>query len=520
MIIDTLIHYKTLTVLKKYLLHLMSPIFTVCLCKTKRKVRFSTGSPFMFKLQKLCVLFIVLFTNTIFAQYTGVINSNRPGFSESPYSVGSGVYQLETSMLLRNIDRFPTFSRPKSNGFDFLFRTSFIKEKLEFNLNFAVQKDLIAFQNIFNSDYSKTGFSKLIIGAKYLFYQQEYTDKSKEIRSWVERGKFDWKRLIPSVAGYVGINTGIADDIYEASSFSPKVGVLLQNNINRDLNIITNIYYDRIGTDLPELSYIITATYSFNDRLSTFIENQTLSNKFQSSTNLGSGLAFLYNKNLQINSSLRLLADANSTGFYTSIGASYRFDKHVDEVIELDENGIPIEDEENSVTKKEGLFARIFSSITNIFKKKSKRQSTGVTKLKKKTIESIRKNTNKDEINANNDSLQVRTVKPIRTRAKRVRVKPSKIKPKKYKTKKGFLGIFKGSSQKDKDAKKESADELKKRKMSNKEIAKELKKLEKEQKRIEKEQKKEAAKKKKEEEKKKKEEEKKKKEEEDDENGE
>ncbi len=36
MIIDTLIDYKNLTVLKKYLLHLMSPIFTVCLLKTKK----------------------------------------------------------------------------------------------------------------------------------------------------------------------------------------------------------------------------------------------------------------------------------------------------------------------------------------------------------------------------------------------------------------------------------------------------------------------------------------------------
>jgi hypothetical protein len=36
MIIDTLIEYKNLTVLKKYLLHLMSPIFTVCLCKTQK----------------------------------------------------------------------------------------------------------------------------------------------------------------------------------------------------------------------------------------------------------------------------------------------------------------------------------------------------------------------------------------------------------------------------------------------------------------------------------------------------
>lgn len=514
MIIDTLIDNKTLTVLKKYLLHLMSPIFTVCLCKTKRNLRFFLGTHCMFRLQKLLFVCIVLFTSTISAQYTGVINSNRPGFSESPYSVGSDVYQLETSMFYRKIERYPTFSRPQSNGIDFLFRTSFFKEKLELNLNFAFQKELVAFENIFNSSYSKSGLSKFTIAGKYLIHEQKYIDKSKEIRSWVERGKFDWNRLIPSVAGYVGINIDMVSDIHKQGGISPKLGILLQNDLSKDLNIITNIFYDRIGTELPEFSYIITATYSFNDRWSTFIENQTKSDKLQYQSNIGSGIAFLYNKNIQINSSLRLLADANSTGFYTSIGASYRFDRHADEVIELDENGIPIEDEDSSVTKKKDFFGRLFSKITNIFKKKSKRQDTGATKLKKKTIESIRKNTNKDEINANNDSLQVRKVKPIRTRPKRIRVKPSKVKPVKDKTKKGFFSMFKGKSdaekeiaKKTKDLKTETKDDLKKRKMSDKEIAKELRKLEKEQKKLEKEQRKEAAKKKKEEDKKKKDEE-------------
>ena len=504
MIIDTLIDYKTLTVLKKYLLHLMSPIFTVCLCKSKRINRFSIGTQYMIRPQKILIIVFVLFTNTIFAQYTGVINSNRPGFSESPYSVGSDVYQLETSMFYRKSQRYPTFSRPQSNGFDFLFRTSFFYEKLELNLNFAVQKELIAFENIFNSSYSKTGLSKLTIGGKYLIHQQKFIDKSKEIRSWEARRKFDWNRLIPSVAGYVGINTDMVSDVHKQGGISPKLGILLQNDLSKDLNIVTNIFYDRLGTDLPEFSYIITATYSFNDRWSTFIENQTKSDKLQYQSNIGSGIAFLYNRNIQINSSLRLMADANSTGFYTSIGASYRFDRHQDEIIELDENGIPVEEDEDSVTKKEGFFGRLFSKITNIFKKKSKRQSTGTTKLKQKTIESIRKNTNKDEININNDSLQVRKVKPIRTRPKRVRVRPTRLKAVKDPDKKGIFSIFKGKSAADKEKAKKNKDE-----------AKEKKRLDRERKKEEIKKKKEEAQKKKEEAKRKRDEAKKKKDEED-----
>ena len=460
---------------------------------------------------------MVLFTCSMSAQYTGVINSNRPGFSESPYSVGSGVYQFETSIFHRKIDRLPTFSRPQASGVDFLFRTSFFMEKLELNLNFGYQKGQIAFQNIFNSSYDKTGIRNLTVAAKYLIYEQEYEDKSKEVRSWKRRHSFDWKRLIPSVAGYVGVNTGIGDpvfNLYDNGGFSPKVGVLLQNDLTRELNVVTNIYYDRITTDAPELSYIITATYSLDERWSTFFENQTISNKYQVESNLGSGIAYLWNRNLQLNSSFRLVADGRAQGFYASFGASYRLDRHADDYEEVDEFGNPIEDDEFEDTKKKGFFGKLFGGITNIFKNKKKTSNAPIV-LKDKTIESIKKNTNIEEKTINNDTIQ-KTVeeKPIRTRPKRVRVKPSKYKKtKSSKKKKGgmFGGLFGGKSKKDKAADKKKKEEDRIKKMSQKEIDRELKKLEKEQKKLERQQKKDAAKKKKEEEKKKKEEEKKKK---------
>ncbi|MDD7913262.1 hypothetical protein [Polaribacter ponticola] len=73
-------------------------------------------------------IFLLLFLfgfSALYSQYTEVINSNKPGFSESPYSVGTGVYQLENNLFFRNTSIEPTFSTPQSLGFDMLFRTSF-----------------------------------------------------------------------------------------------------------------------------------------------------------------------------------------------------------------------------------------------------------------------------------------------------------------------------------------------------------------------------------------------------------
>ena len=123
------------------------------------------------KLKLSFLLFLLGFYST-YSQYTEVINSNKPGFSESPYSVGSGVYQFESNLFLKDNSIEPTFSVPQSFGFDLIFRTSFFSEKLEFNTQITYQRDKVAFKNIFISDYFSSGLSRVTIGAKYLLFQQ------------------------------------------------------------------------------------------------------------------------------------------------------------------------------------------------------------------------------------------------------------------------------------------------------------------------------------------------------------
>ena len=329
-------------------------------------------------------LFIISFfigSVMVFAQYTEVINSNKPGFSESPYSVGKGVYQFESNIFLRNTSISTTFSKPQSLGIEMLFRTSFFLDKLELNAQLTYQKDKIAFKNIITSHYFTSGLSRMTIGAKYLVYQQTYKDKSKEIRSWKRRNAFDITRLIPSVAVYLGMNTDFVNDIHKTGSITPKAGVLLQQNLTQDFNVITNFYYDNIGTDFAQYSYIITLTQSFSNRWSAFFENQMVIQKYQNNINLGAGLAYLYNRNLQFNTSARLIFEGKTQGYYAGLGVSYRIDKHQDPFIEIDNKGKALKETPiSNYNKKQSNF---FNRFLNIFKKKAKSSRTRSKKSRK-----------------------------------------------------------------------------------------------------------------------------------------
>jgi hypothetical protein len=327
----------------------------------------------------ICIAILFWTFESVSGQYTDVINSNKPGFSESPYSVGTGVYQFENSLFLRNLNTENPFSVPKSLGLDMLFRTSFFLERLELNAQISLQNDQI-FSTINPSEkINSIGFGRFVIGAKYLIFEQKYEDKSKEVRSWVRRNALDKKRLIPSVAVYVGMNTDFVSENYKTGSISPKFGILLQNDLTNEFNLITNIFYDKVGTDFPEFSYIITATQNFNGRWSGFIENQTIFQQNFNHTNLGGGLAYLFTKNMQFNVSTRFLTERSANGFYGSLGVSYRIDKHKDSFINFDDTGKEISDTPISrYNKKQGnFFSRIFGS-------KNKKKSTQKRSKKKR----------------------------------------------------------------------------------------------------------------------------------------
>lgn len=319
----------------------------------------------------LLLLFLVGFFQTSSAQYTELINSRRPGFSDSPFSVGTDVYQIEAGLFYKNIGNFlffdnnlptpgPSAYKSKVFGTDVTFRTSKFLDRLEFNLdlNFVYEDRDYRLPSVYN--VSKLGLSKLTVGAKYLVYRPKYVDKSKEIRSWKKRTSYDWKRLIPAVGVYAGLNTNVLSNLHKnPDGLSPRVAVFAQSDVTDRFIVLMNLIADKLFTDQSENSYIITATYTLNEKISVFGENQgflrkNVPNDFQ----YGLGGAYLLGKDMQIDTSVRFISDERGDNtFIFGAGVAWRIDKHEDKFKLIGSDGEVNSDDDE---KKGGFFSRIF----------------------------------------------------------------------------------------------------------------------------------------------------------------
>ena len=322
------------------------------------------------------------------AQYTELINSRRPGFSDSPYSIGTNVLQLESGLFYENQDT--RVFGVNSIGTDIMLRYGRFFERLEMNLNLTFQHDKVTFTNPLSNDISRTGLSQFTIGAKYLVYMPKYKKKKRNIRSWKAKEKFDWKRLIPSVGVYAGANFPITKNYiggnilqYVDGTFSPKIALYTQNDLTDKFVFLMNLIADKIGSGNQENSYILTGTYTFNENLSFFAEHQGIfkDNNIPNDFQFGGGAAYLLSKDMQVDASIRRIKDRDGSTFLVSAGFAWRiFDKHKDQFKLIDSEGNVTED------KKEGnFFSRLFGK-----KKNKKQRKVKKVKAKKRKIKELK----------------------------------------------------------------------------------------------------------------------------------
>ena len=343
-------------------------------------------------MRKFCLLlFSILCFKIGTAQYTEVINSKRPGFSDSPFSVGKGVYQAEAGFFYKNIGNYLYYDQTTKEtinynsvayGTDFMFRTGQFFERLEINLNLSLVDENRNYTRPTVYSESALGLSSLTVGAKYLVYSPTFTDKSKEIRSWKKRTSYDWKRLIPAVGVYAGLNTNMLSKLHKnAGGMSPRFAVFTQNDLTNKFVLLTNFIMDKTFTDESENSFIITTTYALTENVSAFAEFQgflrkNVPNDFQ----YGIGGAYLLHKNLQVDAAFRYIKDERGDDtYFAGAGFAWRLDRHTDSYNTLNDDG--------EVTKQEsdgGFFSRLFS------KKDKKQRKVKKVKAGKKKVKALK----------------------------------------------------------------------------------------------------------------------------------
>lgn len=294
------------------------------------------------KLPFLFLLCTISFS-PVSAQYTEMINTNRPGGSQGAFSVGTNVLQVETGFSYGKEKH--ELLKTETNGFsiDYSVRYGFWKERLEVSLMGEFQSNSVTDnRSAVAREYSLSNFKSNTLGAKYLIYDpyRKRELKGPNLYSWKANNKTQWADLIPAISIYAGANFDFADNPFTPEAegkISPKFVLSTQNNFIGGWVFVTNIIVDRITTDFPTYGYILTLTHATNRYFSVFLENQGLKSDFYSDQLVRGGAAALINQNLQVDLSLTYSFKDTPSKFYGRAGLAYRFDMHnKDEYLEDD----------------------------------------------------------------------------------------------------------------------------------------------------------------------------------------
>lgn len=307
---------------------------------------------------KIVIFVVILFIHlSSKAQYTDVINSNRPGVSESAFSVGTNVLQFEAGAFTVDEEHNLLQNEVSGYGLDFSVRYGLFFEQLEISVDGIYQND--TFTDLSpraipgNEDADRSNFRNFTVGAKYLVFDPYKNREDKpNLYSYHANFKFKWRDLIPAVAVYAGANFDSDPNPYTANGvkgLSPKVMVATQNNFKGGWVFVTNFILDRIGTDQSDFSYVITLTHSFDPQWVVFAETQGINSDFYADNLFRFGGAYLWNKDFQIDTNITFNTKDTPSVLSFNLGASYRLDFHKDKI----DNKNSAEDEAKRQSKKE-----------------------------------------------------------------------------------------------------------------------------------------------------------------------
>lgn len=313
---------------------------------------------------RILFVFFLFLGPQVFAQYTDLINTNRPGNSQGAYSVGPGVYQLEMGFGYGKEKHNLLNTQTTGLFTEYTVRIGVISEELEFSLTGGFQQHDIKYMDLGYSDKVRD-FTSNTVGAKYLLYDPniERIKKGPSLYSWRKNNRFQLEDLIPAVALYAGVNidTGENPFIYENDfTLSPKFVLATQNNWIGGWVFVTNFVVDRISTDYPSYQYLLTLTKTMRSGTSMFVENHGIFGDFYSDQLIRLGVAQLINMNLHIDASVQVNFKDTPTKTYAKIGFAYRLDRHNDD---------------EYVEEKKSLFGRKMKKERKQKEKKQKSQS-------------------------------------------------------------------------------------------------------------------------------------------------
>lgn len=315
-------------------------------------------------MKKAVIVFSVFLISITQAQYTPIINSNRPGESMTAFAVGRHMLQVETGVygLLEEHSKL----RTNNNGIgaELNLRYGNFDDRLEF----VLQTNTI--YDAFNSPLvqeKRFGIKAANLGAKFLVFDPFKNKKDDwNMYSWKANKKFKWKQFIPAVAVYAGANFNYETNrfypiVVDENIVTPRAMLITQNQFGTSTVFVTNWFWDKFGSPYENKGFIATLTNSFGKKYMIMLEVKAIQGDYYSDQILTAGFAYLLKDNIQLDLNISKNFKDTPDLLYGGVGMSYRFDLGRDEKLGKQKGGFKSGSKNNN--KK--------FSLKNIFKKKS-----------------------------------------------------------------------------------------------------------------------------------------------------
>ena len=329
------------------------------------------------------------------AQYTDVINSNRPSQSMGAFGVGKRVYQLEQGLSFRmgNFSAFQDASYIGMGGRSQI-RIGLFKEQLEFVGTADYQIDALRYTTAAGTyNIDRNALRDLGVGAKYLVYDPfRNVDKYKpNFYSWHANNSIRWRDLIPAVSVYAGAQFSTGGIYPYQENFLPLFNynyrplvepfvsgtamLIFQQHLRPGLVVVHNIGMRYITASMSQKKLLGTVTYSTQSKWSFFGEYIIDDSPSYRDIRLGAGVAYLFNSNFQLDVAVQQNLKTTPSLLTAGIGISYRIDRH---------NIWNEEPQNNALEKQKKEAQRNDRKADKKVRKADKRTGRGLKKLDRK----------------------------------------------------------------------------------------------------------------------------------------
>ncbi len=254
----------------------------------------------MKKLYFFTLLFIVIITCS-FAQFNETISSDRPGKSIGPFTVGQGIFQIQSGV--DNFGNQNSDIRIKERGF-------INNNVLRYGLTelFEISSQIEYKSEVINQNGSKNslhGWSAIDVGMRYHIYTG---------KGIVPNVGFQIRWRIPRVGGD-----------FEIEQWAPRFIFVTSQSLSNKVTLVTNWGGSWNGNNnVPSGNYTFSLIYSINNKIGLFIENYGTLTKSDFDMYLDGGLTYLINNHLQFDIYTGYGANKKLNEYFVSMGISWR----------------------------------------------------------------------------------------------------------------------------------------------------------------------------------------------------